>query len=177
MVAQEIKNSLLHFVFPSYCLHCQEDPVESDLLFCSFCQTLIELFPIDQSAPYQSVAVEKQGAILSLLRERNGSMQEEIVKTMAALMAVQMKRLHWPLPDKIFPSPKDPINRYVSKVLSSWLDVPSYDWIQSENLWTPGNCSDQILLVVDLVLSFSTSWDLLQEGAPSQVFMMGLVMA
>jgi hypothetical protein len=170
---KEIKDSLLHFVFPSHCLHCQEEEVGQTFLFCVDCRELIELFSIDHCLPYKAVAVEKEGAVLSLLRERNGSLQKEIISTMAAFMVFQMLKLKWPLPDRILSSPLDPINRMLSKIISSWFDIPFSDWIRSENVWTPKICSDELLLVVDCFLSFSTSWDLLQEGAPSQVFIIG----
>lgn len=174
MLVKESKKSILHFIFPSFCIHCEEEPLEADLLFCSSCQELIEIFPEDCCLSNKAVVVEKEGAILSLLRERKGAMQQEVLTTMAALMAFQILRLKWPIPDKILSSPMDPVNCDLAKILSSWFDVPYCNWIKTENFWKPGICSDQILLIVDLFLSFSTSWDLVQEGAPSQVFLIGL---
>ena len=172
-LVKETRKSLLHFVFPAYCIHCQEEDVESDFLFCSSCQEMIEPFPLDYCFTKKAVAVEKEGVVLALLRERNGSMQQEVLTTMAALMALQILHLQWPIPDIILSSPLDPVNRLLAEILSSWFAVPSHHWIQSESLWRPKICSDKVLLVVDLFLSFSASWDLLHEGAPSQIFMIG----
>ncbi len=173
MLVKETINSLLHFIFPSHCIHCQQEVVGCDLLFCHSCREWIELFPEQRCFPYKAVAVEKEGIVLSLIRESTGSMQQEVLSTMAALMAFQIHKLQWPLPNRILYSPEDPRNKSLALILSSWFDIPCYNWIQSQERWNPGNCSDQILLVLDVFLSFSTSWDLLQEGNPSQIFMIG----
>lgn len=173
MLVKETISSLLHFIFPSHCIHCEQEVVECDLLFCRSCQEWIELFPEQHCFPCKAVAVEKEGIVMSLIRESNGSMQQEALNTMVALMVLQIDKLQWPLPDRILYSPEDVRNKMLARILASWFDIPCHDWIKSHERWNPGNCSDQILLVVDAFLSFSTSWDLLQEGAPSQVFTIG----
>ena len=169
---KECKKELIHFVFPSYCVHCRE--IETSQLFCSSCKEFIQRFPVDECEPHKAVAVEKEGVALSLLRESRGALSQEVLSTMAAFMVIQMIDLKWPMANLIIPSPKDPINILLAKELSQVFQVPIKNCLKTETEWKrPGVFSDQIILVVSLTLSFSSSLEILEEAAPLEVFQIG----
>jgi hypothetical protein len=157
--AKSLVKKLIHFVYPADCIHCQEEAVDSDQLLCFYCKDLIERFPLDQCEPCKAVAVVKEGITLSLLKEVRGSLSQEVISTMAALMAVQMIELKWPLPDLIVPSNKDSINVLLAIELSKIFGVA----LQKKHC----NCSDKIVLAVGLI---EETLEGLGEAAPLQFF-------
>lgn len=160
--AKSLVKKFVHFIYPAYCIHCQEEAVDSHQLLCLYCKELIERFPLDQCEPYKAVAVEKEGVSQSLLKEVKGSLSQEVISTMAALMAFQVIELKWPLPDQIVPSSKDPIDVLLAKELSKMFGVP----LQKRYY----NCSDQTVLAVGLMLD---PLEEIEEAAPLQVFQIG----
>ena len=137
--------------------------VDASQLLCSHCKELIERFPLDQCEPYKAAAVEKEGVALSLLKEVKGSLSQEVISTMAALMALQLIELKWPLPDLIVPSSKDSINLGLAKELAKMFGVP----LQKRRY---NNCSDKTVLVVGLILE---TLEELEEAVPLQIFQIG----
>lgn len=152
------KEALASFVFPSHCIHC-EDEVESRKLLCSFCSSLIEQASLEDPFSLSSSALEPEGPCLSLIRAKDGSYSEEIAKTMAAFMVVALGRLDWPIPDCIIPSPRDmKFNLLLARFLSDFIQVPVVEALkvpaafQREEgfLWKRSLClSDQNVLIID----------------------------
>ncbi len=161
--AKSLVKKLIHFIYPAHCIHCQEEAVGSHQLLCLYCKELIERFPLDQCEPYKAASVEKEGVILSLLKEVKGAFSQEVISSMSALMAVQIIELKWPLPDLIVPSSKDPINILLAKELSKIFGVA----VQKKQY----NCSDQTVLAVGLMLD---PLEEIEEAAPLQIFQIGL---
>ncbi len=177
-IASECKKELIHFIFPAYCMHCQEIEIESSQLFCISCKEWIQRFPLDECLPFKAVAVEREGIALSLLRASKESSYPEVISTMAALMAFQIIDLKWPLPEIIIASPKEPVNILLALELSRFFKAPVKNCLKSELEWKrPEICSDQIVFLVDLILPFSSSWEILEEAAPLQIFQIGFCKA
>jgi hypothetical protein len=163
---------LLYFVFPSYCVHCEEEEVEAGQLFCFYCCSLIERAPLDSISANAAVAVERQGVGYSLLQMSHSFCQQETIKTMAAWIVLQLLDLPWPKPDLIIPSPEDSANHLLSKEVAHFLQVPMKPWLLSRTRWRrPGILSDRVVLVVGLTLG--PYLDILEEAAPSQIFQIG----
>jgi len=173
-LARNIVKELIHFVFPAHCLHCKEIEIEARDLFCSSCKEWIQRFPLTECPPFKAVALEKEGIALSLLKEVKGPCQAEIISTMASLMAFQIIDLKWPFPDLIIPSPKDPINLLLAKELSHFFQAPTKQLLKTQNTWKKQvMCSDKNILVVELILPFTTTWGVLEEAAPKQIYEIG----
>jgi len=160
--AKSLVKKLIHFIYPAHCIHCEEEVVDSPQLLCSHCKELIERFPLDQCEPYKAVALEKGGIAESLLKEVKGALSQEVISTMAALMAVQIIELKWPLPDLIVPSSKDPINLLLAKELSTIFEVAIEKIYQC--------CCDKTVLAVGLMLD---PLEEIEEAAPLQIFRIG----
>ena len=168
--AKSIVKELIHFVFPAYCLHCKEVEIKARELFCFFCREWIQRFPLNECLPCKAVALEKEGIALSLLKGIKGACQAEVISTMASLMAFQVIDLKWPFPEIIIPSPKEPVNALLAKELSHFFQAPIKKLLKTENTWKKKSlCSDKNILVVELMLPFSSSWEVLEEAAPLQV--------
>ena len=133
--------------------------VDVSQLLCPYCKELIERFPLDQCEPYKAAAVEKEGVALSLLKEVKGSLSQEVISTMAALMALQLIDLKWPFPDLIVPSSKDSINLPLAKELAKIFGVS----LQKKRY----NCSDKVVLAVGLMLE---TLEEIEEAAPLEIF-------
>jgi hypothetical protein len=122
----------------------------------------MQRFPLDQCEPHKAVAVEQEGVTLSLLKEVKGALSQEVISTMAALMAVRIIELKWPLPDLIVPSSKDPVNLLLTKELSKIFEVA----MQKRRY----SCSERTILAVGLMLD---SLEEIEEAAPLQIFRIG----
>lgn len=168
------RKELIHWFFPSYCLHCLEEEVETPSLFCCSCRNWIERFPLEECLSKVAVAVEKEGLTSTLLRERSGSFKEEVILIMASFMALQMIELKWPLPSVIIPSPNDPTNILLAQELSRFFQVPIKKCLKTENKWKKKPLlSEDRILFVELKLSFSRPFEILEEAAPLMLFYIG----
>lgn len=157
-----------------HCLHCEEEKVESPKLFCPLCEEWIYRVPLSECFPKQAVSLEKEGAALSLFKQRNGPLSSEILSTLAAFMALQVFDLKWPSFDFIIPWPGEVSNVELVKKLSAYLSAPLSDSLKSEDEWKGSECfSGKVILVVDLTLSFSHSLEILDEAVPLEVYYLG----
>ena len=172
---RSLAKELLHFVFPSFCLHCKSERVDSSKLFCVLCEEWIYRFPLDECLVNKAVSLEREGIALSLLREKKGACESQVLSTMAAFMALQVLELNWPSFDFLIPSPNNSINYKLAKEVASYFNIPVKNCLKSSTEWRRHqNCSDRSLLVVDIELVFSTSLDILEEASPSRVYYIGL---
>lgn len=155
--------AVLRFVYPSFCLHCQETEVVFRQLLCSCCSELIEKVPLDECDSHKAAAVSREGAAGSLVRGLNGYARQEILKTMASCMILQFLSLKWPIPDAVIPFPESPLNKLLAKEFSSLFCLKK----------RRRPLSDQIILVIDLEMKAATPWHSLEEKAPKEVFWLG----
>lgn len=118
-----------HFIYPSYCLHCQTllfqdkkhlcqtcfetlaflEPEEhcsicftfKDSSLCEFCLSHPQAFFFDRSA----AAFSYDTAASSLVKAIKYGNQAYLSEGLGAMMALQFERLNWPVPDVIVPVP------------------------------------------------------------------------
>lgn len=96
-------------------MHCEEE-VEGKSLLCSFCSSLLE--PSLKKEPGALFALEGEGPALSFLKFAD---LDEVAKSMAAFMAVALKKTGFS-PDVIFFYPKSGL---LAKHLSKFLSIPT----------------------------------------------------
>ena len=175
---EDCKEALASFVFPSRCLHCEEE-VKSRQLLCLFCSSLLEPASFQETGSLNSSSMEPEGPCLSILKAINGPYSEEIAKTMAAFMVVALNRLGWAFPDVIIPSPRDvKFNRLLAKCLSDFLHVPVIEALKmpmffhldEEFRWKGSFClSSQRVLVIDSKMDFlADPYSILDEAGPAE---------
>jgi competence protein ComFC len=116
---------ILHFLYPPLCLHCHKGTESQRHLLCASCLELLSLLDPCHRCPYcfKSVegrmvchacaalpvvykkcagACEAQGPARTMLQLfQRGSLS--LAHAMGSLMAMQVLKLNWPLPDLILP--------------------------------------------------------------------------
>ena len=127
---QKLKESFLHLIFPTKCLHCRVQLPPSSLVLCETCGMLLELISPERRCPlcfnplsdhesllctfcsndsthYTAVgaAFDYEGPAASLVRRLKYSNQPYLAQGMAAFLVAQFDRLNWPLPDALVPVP------------------------------------------------------------------------
>lgn len=126
-----IKQTVLQFVYPTFCLHCQGLVTPEAGFFCETCSSLLQLIdPIERcpacfSADYvqaarfchscyhhsssfiqaSAAAFEYQGPAVSLIKKLKYHYQPYLAQGAAAFLALQFDRLQWPVPDVLVPVP------------------------------------------------------------------------
>lgn len=127
-----LKQSCLHFLYPSRCLHCENPALQDPFLLCPSCLLLLELMNPDnhckicfnkkdlhkgkycldclqgkQNPLFQSVAsaFEYAGPVISLVKKMKYANQPYLADIAGAFLVAQMEELQWPLPDAIIPVP------------------------------------------------------------------------
>jgi len=129
-IGEELKTSLLHFVYPTKCLHCQTPLPPGPLVLCPTCAPLLELaslydrcpvcfnsiedeysIPCTECSHYPShyrrmaAAFDYEGPAATLVKRLKYSNQPHLAQGMAAFLVAQLDRLQWPLPDALIPVP------------------------------------------------------------------------
>jgi hypothetical protein len=197
---KKVRSACLSFIFPTYCLHCDQEEIDPSKLFCPSCCQLLELQEIkgrcvccfrpsfneycDECRAEGSTflkfaaAMEHWGPakVFSAHPPQKGPVVRE---SMAALMIVQFYRLGWPIPDYILPLPsRNSLHDSLAEILAKHLQVPVSRALKRSFL---GACqwrkrcdfSNKRLLVVAANGSYQTAkMDLwvLQESAPCQIY-------
>jgi ComF family protein len=134
---QQVKYSLLSFVYPPSCLHCQEffDPPQ---LLCFSCVNLLELIDDHDrcstcfTADYEknghcadckhsprlfyrmAAAFDYIGPAASLIRKLKYGNQPYLAAGVAAFLVTQFDRLNWPMPDALVPVPLS-LNHWIQR--------------------------------------------------------------
>jgi ComF family protein len=125
----QLKESLVHFIYPRHCLHCNMLIGPTDPLFCQFCAELLELIDpkercitcfglIEKENTPCSICVKKVsvldrmaaafdyiGPAASLIKKLKYANQPYLASGAAAFLAAQFERLNWPFPDVLIPVP------------------------------------------------------------------------
>jgi ComF family protein len=126
---EEIKHSLLHLVYPSSCLHCQELVPPATPLLCPPCASLLELLVVEERCPIcfnvkaeilshcpfcakhpslflrTAAAFNYLGPAASIIKKMKYGCQPHLAKGAAAFLIAQFVELDWPIPDAIVPVP------------------------------------------------------------------------
>ena len=133
---KEFLSSSLSLIFPHLCLHCGDDLLISEHLFCSSCLQILTLIDPLERCPicFSSVdypknlpfcpckrsdfvfnrfgaAFDYEGPAATLTRKLKYGGQASLAKGMAAFMYTQLDRLSWPFPDLIVPVPISSLHR------------------------------------------------------------------
>jgi hypothetical protein len=169
-VIKPLKEKVASFIYPSYCIHCEEK-VASHRWLCPFCAEQIEF--VEAVATRNSATLKPLGSSLSFQKVLTAPCFDEVAKTMAAFMVIQLSKLSWPPLDCICPSPRDPFNLILAKHLSLFLKVPVIQalklpsmFISSGYRWRGRPClSDMKVLVVDTVPIREGDFAILEEAA------------
>ena len=132
-----LSSSLLNFLFPAFCLHCDAELFQPRGLFCKECLTLFELLdPQEHCLLCFSSLGQSQGRICFACQKRSFATRRlasafthsgpaaafvhrlkyghspYLAKSAAAFMLMQFLRLDWPLPDLIVPVPQSRLRAF-----------------------------------------------------------------
>lgn len=127
---KHLKDSLTHFFYPAYCLHCGEPLPPNQGVCCHVCHSFFEILdpkercmscfceiegfaqkkcPSCQLKPspfFRCGAVfDYNGPPASAIQRLKYSNQPYLAKGLGAFMVTQFEQLRWPLPDAIVPVP------------------------------------------------------------------------
>ncbi len=126
---RQLGKSLLHFVYPSKCLHCRALLSPEPIVLCHDCSSSLELINPEERCPrcfhflsdegelcqicikypslYAGIAscFEYEGPAGTLIRQLKYYNQSYLAQGMGAFLVAQWERLHWPIPDVIVPVP------------------------------------------------------------------------
>lgn len=133
-----LAHSLTDLVYPPLCLHCNAVIRQKSVLFCSSCQSLLELILPEERCPYcfsPSYAVEKKscpqcmrtppvlhriaaafdyvGPAATLVKKMKYADQPYLARGAGAFLAAQFLHLEWTVPDVVIPVPMS---------LTHWID-------------------------------------------------------
>lgn len=128
--ADSLKESFLHFTFPTTCLHCSLQLPPSKIVLCSSCSSLLEKidpnercktcfnlaspensYPCQECLTYPSIfnqtaaVFDYEGPAASMVKRLKYGNQTYLSAGMAACMTAQFYELKWPSPDVIVPVP------------------------------------------------------------------------
>lgn len=125
---QRIRDSLLHLIYPAFCIHCEELLPPSGIVLCNGCSTLLEMFDPDErcarcfnivsandqcghcakksSLFYKTGAVfPYMGPAASIIKKMKYGNQSYLAKGAGAFIITQFERMDWVIPDAIVPVP------------------------------------------------------------------------
>lgn len=126
---KRLKDSFLHLVYPTTCLHCSLLLAPSKELLCSSCASLLQLIDpkerclacfnlkeheqercrscIDHPLLFYRLAAafDYEGPASSLIKHLKYYNQPYLARGLAAFLAAQFVNLDWPFPDALIPVP------------------------------------------------------------------------
>lgn len=127
---KELSSSLVNFVYPPQCLHCQEGLTKAEGLICTECTSLLELLGTESRCrtcfsplPNRDLKTCKEcrktnhaihsvaacfdyyGPAASIIKNLKYFNQPHLAIGAAAFMVAQFSLLDWPIPDMIVPVP------------------------------------------------------------------------
>ena len=169
--AKKCLNALIHFVYPSFCAHCQKEPVAPRQLFCPSCQPWLEPAPVGGEESCRAVAFERFGLAETLLRlSRQSPIPSEVTQTLVSLMVYQFLAFKWPIPDVIVPAPGCLGTKAMAKGLGDFFSVPCIDCLQSETHWKwMRRPLEGRVLVVEIDFSKKRNWEVLNEAGLKKI--------
>ncbi|MBM3198972.1 MAG: hypothetical protein FJZ58_06965 [Chlamydiae bacterium] len=171
---------LLSFLYPPYCLHCQEVQ-KKDHLLCTLCSQQVEF--ASPSSFYQHAAMESEGPVHSLLREKEGNLSLRILEALAAFLVISKERQSWPEPDCVIPSPHDfPYHHRLAQQVGKLLGIPTlqpflFPRLRKRSICWKRGCFllDRTVLVVGIKTREGWEEALLQEAAPRAALFLSLI--
>ncbi len=119
---------ILEWIFPAFCIHCQEKTSHYRELLCGGCKTLLTFLDPQERCrtcfaslegrgcpicAHKTSAVKKRaaafdymGPMATLVHQLKFAKRFPLAKDFAAFLVVQLDRLNWPLPDLLIPVPQ-----------------------------------------------------------------------
>jgi len=98
-------SKFLEWIFPPFCLHCDE-PVQLSQPLCTSCVQLLTFLPPVDPPVDLLVTFEGQGPAWTLIKALKSGKAPDLAKGLAGYMALHYLKSNLPLPDFIVPVPQ-----------------------------------------------------------------------
>ncbi|MBI5346277.1 MAG: hypothetical protein HZB76_03965 [Chlamydiae bacterium] len=123
---QKLKTGFINFLYPSFCLHCKDKILDSQV-FCKSCSELLCLVEPLLNVKHFA-AFEMLGPAYSLFKALKKNNFTNLSKGAAGFLIAQFINLKWPLPNVVIPSRGNYLNKdhvyLLAKETAKILDVP-----------------------------------------------------
>ncbi len=187
---------MLHFLFPSLCLHCEE---RSPNLVCKNCATFFELIDPLTRCPFCFTENEGRHAcpecrekkrwrlrcasaldftppVQTVVGKMQGGQMPYLAKTAAAFMVMQMERLGWDEPDLFIPIPHHFLfpSTHLAKYLNGKVSTCLRRGIDQFYLKRGAQIEGKTVVLIDHVMKRGTvlqdAAEALREGFPKKIY-------
>jgi len=142
-----MKEAILSWLYPNFCVHCQALHKEESLL-CHACSEHIEWIEPSYEGTIQGALLVPCGPIMSLVHHKTQT--ERVTKALGALFVIGLARYTWPMPDYVMASPY--LETFgLAKAVARWIDRP----LVSTHIWHRrrlGRARNKSVLLIDTVL-------------------------